>query len=332
MWNYIYVALTLFSLLFLSYVDIKERKAPPQVTYGLLTTGLILHGIQSILQHSFEPIIYSMAGASSMFLLAYAIYKVGGWAGGDVKLFAALGAILPFYGQLSQLTFPLPFPVLILAASSISVLPFAVGYGVYKTIQKNQQGLKEDIVNSIPRSIYSAFTLAASLHLARILGIHPASALIIAPLIYISKEPGYPITAFLFTLSILNYTQSTANSFIYILIASISIITGIETYKSMKKNVLRREKNTEDLKEGDIPSEDVWLIDGEIKKSEPKLWRTKGKGELIIDSRKARGLLPNEIEKLKENGIKSLKVKKSLPFIPVLALGFIILLALESFL
>lgn len=332
MWNNLYLTLSLFFLLFLSYTDLKDRTAPPELTYGLLFLGIALHGLQSFIEYNIEPIAFSLFGVLIMFLLSYAIYRAGGWAGGDVKLFTALGAVIPFYGTLSQLTFPLPFPILILASSTISILPFVVIYGSWKVLKEDAQSLKKDIVSSIPKSIYSAFVLIASLHLAKILGINPASALIIAPLIYISKEPGYPLTAFLSTLSLLNYTASSLQNLLYFLILSVLVVTGIKTYSSIKQNVLREEKNIEDLEEGDIPAQDVWRKEGELEKKEPDIFRFREEGKLVVDSRRARGFIQDELDLLKGGEINKLGIKKSLPFIPLLALGFILLLVLENFL
>ncbi len=330
MWIYLYPAVALVFLIALSYTDIKNRKAPPILTNGLLAIGITLHAAQTIISGDPNPLLYSASIALAMFTVSYIIYRLGGWAGGDVKLFTALGAILPFHGAISQLTYPVPYPILILAASTISALPFILGYGIYKTIKERKTKLKKDIMKSLPKSIYSGFIILATLHLTKIIGIHPISTVIIAPMIYLSKQPGYPLTAFLATLTILQTPSQSLQNLLYFLTISILAITGIKTYKSIKKNVLREEKSIKELEEGEIPGEDVWKKE-EIKKKEPSLTRFTEPGELIIDSRKARGLTKQEINTLKEKEIETLKVKKSLPFIPVLTGGLVILLILEIF-
>lgn len=330
-WNYIYPSLALLFLAILSYTDIKERIAPPRITQAMLFTGIGLHLLQSILLQNPNPILYSSAVALAMFAVSYSIYLMGGWAGGDVKLFTALGAMIPYYGAVSQATYPIPFPILILAASTISIFPFITIYGLYSVVKEHSKQLKKDIIKSIPKSIYSAFVIMAALHLTAILGIHPAATLLIAPLIYIVKEPGYPLTAFLATLSLIQFPTTNLPRLAYFLAASLLIVTGIEIYKSIKENVLREEKAIEELKEGEMVAEDIWIIDEETTKKQPKIIRANEPGELVIDSRKARGLTEEEIKWLKEKRIKKIQVKKSLPFIPVFFLGMVILLALETF-
>ncbi len=331
MWNYLYISLAIIFLAILSHTDIKERTAPPFFTHGMLILGLTLHLVQSAVTSNPNPILYSSSVALAMFSISYAIYLMGGWAGGDVKLFTALGALLPYYGTISQITFPIPFPVLILAASTISVLPFILIYGTYHAVKQDGKQLMEDIKKSLPKSLYSALTLTAALTLTKILGIHPAATLAIAPAIYLTKKYGYPVTAFLFTLAALREPISNLITFGYFIGISILLVTGTQTYRSIKNNVLRKEKKAENLEEGDIPAEDIWLVQGKPEKREPKIVTTKEKGKLIINSRKARGLTEKEIEWIKNKGITTLKTKKSLPFIPVVTLGLVILIVLETF-
>lgn len=331
MWRYIYPALALAALLVLSYTDIKERIAPPKITYGLLVTGLGLHAIQSVVEVTPKPFLYSLIGLVTMFALAYFIYLMGGWAGGDVKLFAALGAAIPFYGTISSITYPIPYPILILAASTISVLPFALIYALYELFREKTSELKKDILKSLPKSIYSGFVLTAALYITILINAPSVTAFLIAPFIYMIKEPGYPITAFFFTLSLISRTTPTLKNLFLFLTISILFITGIKTYNSMKKNVLRKEKKVKDLEEGDILAEDVWKNKEkkELEKRETSFFRNREKDELVVDSKKARGVTKKEIEILKDSNIEKIKIKKSLPFIPILTLGFIILLILE---
>lgn len=331
MWTYIYPAIALIFLLALSYTDVKDRIAPPHLTYSLLIIGIILHATHSIITENINPLIHSIAGALSMFTIAYAIYRAGGWAGGDVKLFTALGAIIPFHGQLSTITFPIPYPLMILVASTISTLPFIVGYGVYKVLEEKSQQLKKDILKSLPRSIYTGFALLAALKLTQIIGIPPISILIITPFIYISQEPGYPVTAFLATFALITNPSENLSLLIYFTVISIFLVTGLKTYKSIRKNVLRKEKPIKELREGEIPAEDIWIHEDKVKKKEPTLTRFTEPGNLKIDSRRARGLNQEELNFLKESELDKLSVKKSLPFIPILTLGFILLLLLEIF-
>ncbi len=71
-----------------------------------------------------------MLGAAIAFVIGYVMWLTGGWAGGDVKLFTALGALLPFYTAPYVQNVPYPFPITILFNSVIAIMPILLIYAV----------------------------------------------------------------------------------------------------------------------------------------------------------------------------------------------------------
>lgn len=69
-------------------------------------------------------------GAAIAFVIGYVMWLTGGWAGGDVKLFTALGALLPFYTAPYVQNVPYPFPITILFNSVIAIMPILLIYAV----------------------------------------------------------------------------------------------------------------------------------------------------------------------------------------------------------
>ncbi len=69
-------------------------------------------------------------GAAIAFIIGYVMWLTGGWAGGDVKLFTALGALMPFYTAPYVQNVPYPFPITILFNSVIAILPILLIYAV----------------------------------------------------------------------------------------------------------------------------------------------------------------------------------------------------------
>ena len=68
-------------------------------------------------------------GAAICFVIGYALWLTGGWAGGDVKLFTALGALL--YGYRMPIGNPIyPIPLSILFNSIIASLPVLLIYAL----------------------------------------------------------------------------------------------------------------------------------------------------------------------------------------------------------
>ncbi len=76
----------------------------------------------------FWTAISGALGAAIAFVIGYLMWRIGGWAGGDVKLYTALGALLPFYPAPYVENVPYPFPITILFNSVIAILPILLVY------------------------------------------------------------------------------------------------------------------------------------------------------------------------------------------------------------
>ena len=90
-----------------------------------------------------------------IFALGYIFWKMGAWAGGDVKLFTALAALLPFSPLLISyrilgVNFPVegayPFPLTIIINSILSVFPFILMY-VFYVVVKTKKHLIDELLS-----------------------------------------------------------------------------------------------------------------------------------------------------------------------------------------
>lgn len=304
----IYAAIAILAFLIASYTDLKSREAPEILTTGLILTGLFLHGWEAIVISSFSPLISSAYMAVLAFSFAFFLYKIGAWAGGDVKLFTGLGAILPSYGSLDY------FPFLVFAASFIAVLPFIIAYlGYFFVAERNLRRLiKPVLFADLKRAVFSSAVLIAAYELVALLGVH---WLFIAPIVYVFykfKLLSLPIAIVLMAIYLFSDPAAFLAYSASLAALSFVLFFGIHAFKIARENILRKTVKAKDLEEGMIPAENVYI------------GRTK-----IADTKLARGLLPDEIEKIKKVR-KEMKIKLSIPFVPVITLGLIILLVLEK--
>jgi Flp pilus assembly protein protease CpaA len=270
----IYALIALAFFLIASYTDLKKREVPELLTTSLIALGIGLHAIDSIVSSSTAPIAASLYMTILAFAFSYFLYKIGAWAGGDVKLFTGLGAILPTYGNLNY------FPFLIFAVSFLAALPFIILYIGYffVTVKKLREIIKPILVSDLKKTLISAiFFVSAAL-------------------------AGYLITNQI----------ALVESFLFLFLASFIMLFGIHAFGIAKEKILRKTIAVKNLEEGMIPAEDVVI--GKTK---------------IADSRLARGLTWSEIKGLKKVR-KSIKIKLSIPFVPILTLGMILLLLLEK--
>ena len=83
------IAILLLFLIITSYTDIKERIVPDKLVYAFIAIGLLLN--------LYEQDFFSIGLGAAIFILGLAAYYTGVFGGGDIKAFAGIVLILPFY-------------------------------------------------------------------------------------------------------------------------------------------------------------------------------------------------------------------------------------------
>ncbi len=135
MLEFLFVGLALFTALAASYTDLcRDRIIPDTLTLPAIAVGVSLHLAFGLWEGNPYRALSGMLGASLAFLLSYLLWYLGGWAGGDVKLLTAFGALLPTHSPPSSVPpyadLPL-FPLTILFNTVILTLPFL---GIYSLL------------------------------------------------------------------------------------------------------------------------------------------------------------------------------------------------------
>lgn len=321
----IYFAIALFFFIIASFTDIKKHEVPPAITYSLLVIGFALHFAESLFAANAAPIAWSALMALSCFSFSYALYRLGVWAGGDVKLFTALGAILPYYGEI---TF---FPFAALAASFIAVFPAAVAY-VFCYAFRNPAiifELKKSFKTALAEAAVAPFVVTGAYYASSLIGFAPL-IIVIAPLFYFLKKPGLLASAVL-ALVYLYTNPSGADYFVGVLAISVVFFCFIAAYSAAKKHALRETKKTSSLREGDILAKDIVKTRGKTAFVEHS-WIPRKNTMVLLSSLNAGGLGKRDISLIKRLGISRVELKKSIPFVPVFTLGLVIVFALEMLL
>jgi hypothetical protein len=95
-------------------------------------------------------------------------------------------------------------------------------------------------------------------------------------------------------------------------VLSFLLFFGINSFKIAKENILRMTVKVTELEEGMIPAEDVYT--GKVR---------------IANSRSADGLTIAEIRALKK-ARKEIRIRLSIPFVPIITLGMVLLMLLEK--
>lgn len=93
--------------------DLRTTEIPDEIPYAMIFIALGFYGIQSVLAWNYWFIINSMIAGLALFSFGFVMYYFGQWGGGDAKLVAAIGFLLPTAIGLSGwgLNLVFPFPV-----------------------------------------------------------------------------------------------------------------------------------------------------------------------------------------------------------------------------
>ena len=85
--------------------DLRTTEIPDEIPYAMIAIALALYGWQSYTEGSLLPLAYSVGVGGAFFAFGYVMYRIGQWGGGDAKLLAAVGCLMPFFvsGVLSEL-------------------------------------------------------------------------------------------------------------------------------------------------------------------------------------------------------------------------------------
>jgi Flp pilus assembly protein protease CpaA len=77
--------------------DLRTTEIPDEIPYAMIAIALALYGWQSYAEGSLLPLAYSVGVGGAFFAFGYAMYRIGQWGGGDAKLLAAVGCLMPFF-------------------------------------------------------------------------------------------------------------------------------------------------------------------------------------------------------------------------------------------
>ncbi|MFB0500324.1 MAG: prepilin peptidase [Candidatus Hadarchaeaceae archaeon] len=128
--EFIPAVIALAAVCIANYTDLRKRIIPNRLTFPLIGVGIVFYVLLGIWRWDLWTTISGALGAAIAFAIGYLMWLMGGWAGGDVKLFTALGALLPFYSAPYAEKVPYPFPITVLFNSIIAIIPILLIYAV----------------------------------------------------------------------------------------------------------------------------------------------------------------------------------------------------------
>jgi archaeal preflagellin peptidase FlaK len=342
---FITIIIAVVACIYASYSDLKEGVIRNKLTFPLIALGIVLNAIYVFTSDASILLFIECAVVTGViFALGYIFWKMGAWAGGDVKLFTALAALLPFYAiplypaivnyQILGLQFPAeaiyPFPFTLIINSILSILPFLLIY-VFYIAAKNKPHLIGELISPVKEYkknivltlvVTSAVTLTYTLTKELNIQIILLSLILIYLLsLIISKIPNRIKAVIISVVTVYALITSfkitiTGLVLIFISITILEIVKKLLT--SVSKEALQDNYKIDDLKEGMIPAYSVFEKDNKVYIDDQSFMTrvrkalqtgdvsliNPPKGKLLVSSMAA-GLTEKDINLLEELKIKN---------------------------
>ncbi|KXA91250.1 hypothetical protein AKJ57_01920 [candidate division MSBL1 archaeon SCGC-AAA259A05] len=328
--------LALITVFIANYTDLKERVIPNRLTFSMIAAGIALYIGFGIYKQDLFFAIQGALWAGIAFALAYGFWFIGGWAGGDVKLYTALGALLAGYEAssleilpsgygVSYMAAPYPPPFTVLFNGVICLAPVLIAYVIIKSIRTPGIGgeIAQPVRESVPEILVVPFVIvggsALGWKLTAFFGFGQLASfalaiLIILPIYRLPLKFETPLAVGLTCLGIYLYSLS-ALKFLGITFAVVLAIrllfSGI---KVIDRRILQEKISIGELEEGMIPAETIYEKDGEVQRYEspgvmerakqillnPSSFRLSPDWDRVLaDSRLAAGVSEEQVEALK---------------------------------
>ncbi len=356
-------SLSLIGLIIASYTDLRSRIIPNWIPYGMVVVGVALAGFESYQTQSIIPLFWSLSIMALTYAGAYLFWKLGAWAGGDVKLFTGLAALNPFNLNVIGSALGLSFfawgkewisvsllPVFMLNLFMFSVV-MLIPYTALLSLRSLSHASKrkefftlslQSVVSGIEYGLWIVvFTVVFN-------AIQLPLILILIPLILISFLPkwvGY--AGGLIGAYFLYAGRFGLSEFIPLLFVLILVNILRAWYGFAQKHVLTKTKRISELEDGDIVGERIVKVGDKIVREAPISFQMIIKagfrrdigmilhvlnptGEILADPRRAAGVYPEDIARLQKEVhagrlTDEIKVKASSPFAPAVLLAYLFL-------
>lgn len=312
-----------------SIYDLRERRIPNAVNYAGIAAGAAVAFFDNTLGVGFAiAVVLSFA-------FAYVLYRMGAWAGGDAKFFTGLSSFAAATGTQSPI---LPLELFLLSALFLIPVIVVLYSGVVWRQRNEIRASATDALRSGAESALLAPICFASLSLASspilAIGLIVLLALIRVPLI---------VGVVLFALSFLLVGPMTVvGVYAASLVAVLLIRILSSSFAVLRTHAFREAVAIGKLKPGDVP--DSFLVRagsgvsvvaaGSLKRA-LSVALSGGNAfsvlarpvNAIAGPDRAAGLSQDAVAELKRRGVKQVVLRKTLPFAPVLAAGFVALVS-----
>ncbi len=301
------LALCILGLAYSLYTDLKYREINNKAVALLILAGVILNRFEAL------------KNLLIVFLITFILWNFGVISAGDSKVFLFISSLVPSATK----TYLYSFPTAVIINSILLSFPIFLIYGILKSSELlTKKFLFREIRTKIISTAKALMIISSAYIISKHLEVSMLLSILLITAITIVAEKRFKEIYIVYTPALLfaAFTETRTIILIFIAIFLINLIIFLLKLSSLG---LKREKNIDELKEGEILAGAVYG-DGRFVESIKERIKIKEK-PLIAPM--ARGLTREEIEilkKLKREGkINKVKIRDSVPFVPSIFAGFL---------
>lgn len=165
MFEVLSVSLALIGSSIAGICDLKTTEIPDWASLGMIVLGLLISGVQSVVHWNYIYILRSASVGAGFFTFGFLMYLAGQWGGGDAKVLAGIGALVPslpsFATAGSLFPFPLTFLVNLFLIGAAYIIFYALGFAfLHKEILEDLwMELKQDYRTIVLLPLLPVFVL-----------------------------------------------------------------------------------------------------------------------------------------------------------------------------
>jgi preflagellin peptidase FlaK len=314
----IFTLLAISGAIVASYTDLKHGIIQNKLTMSLFSVGFFGH----LILDGRAIFLTLLSSVVLIFLVGYGFWLIGGWSAGDAKEFLFLAALLPKYpasleGIFDPVLGSYPFIITIFINTFLAIFPFILLWGVFTAFKRAKINELLAPLKNLDQIGTNTLVFASAVLLTILFNVTAVFALPIVLAFYLVKNARVKVVLSLIVVSA--FIAMMGNP-LFVLRFIAGIFAGIMVFRLfwnsisiVRSEALHDTIWVKDLEEGMVLSQAVY--DGENK----------------IETR-ASGLTKEDITRLKEleigGKVEEIKIKKTIPFAPVIFIGLLISLGL----
>lgn len=357
MFEQIYFTVTIAGLLIATYTDLKERIVQNKLVAALALCGIALKIAESHLAASTAPLQTMAIGTIATLAASMVLYKLGVWASGDVKLAAAIAMLNPVnysvlakYAGFGVAAGNLPvFGISLIIYSALSVFP--LGIAIMLSAALKHKEVAENVFAALKKKAFMIVEFAIVSGSAKaVLANFQTNYIFAIPIVLVyaflpkNAKLGVFISAAIAGIALAKESFVIESAFISIPL--LLFYAMIKIYGESREFAFKEKIKTTNLEEGMIPDIAYEKKNGrlvavahlDIKSVINHLTSNKIRQALhqmlpenvYVGPMQANGLTQEQADEIKSMAKKGLApkefaVKKTMPFVPAILIGYILL-------